>query len=139
MGRSVTCFGEWRSTPGEASVAHPKCCSFPYAGSVVLAPELDGVRILSADRHEFLQKVPDASSAVFRPGSTDPAALLFDASECFAQRSAKADEGIRAIKAQLASAVDTCIEAAGHEWDPAWQRKLLKVSSAGAANCGAWR
>lgn len=62
------------------------------------------------------------------PGSSHPSAILFDSSEHFAKKSAKADEGIRAIKKDLTQAIDTCIVAAGYEWDVGWQRRLLRVS-----------
>ena len=65
--------------------------------------------------------------SVFRPGSTSPSAILFDAWENFNNRSPKADENIRSIKLDLAAAVDEVIDAAGQEWEPAWQRKLLSV------------
>jgi len=65
--------------------------------------------------------------SVFRPGSTSPAAILFDAWESFTQRSSKADESIRSIRPDLAAAVNECIDAAGCEWEPYWQRRLLSV------------
>jgi vacuolar protein sorting-associated protein 16 len=65
--------------------------------------------------------------SVFRPGSTSPSAILFDAWENFHKRSPKADENIRSIKPDLAAAVDEVIDAAAQEWEPAWQRKLLSV------------
>lgn len=72
---------------------------------------------------------PKASTfSVFRPGSTSPAAILYDAWELFTRRSPKADELIRNIRPELASAVDDCIDAAGREWEPYWQRRLLNVS-----------
>lgn len=66
--------------------------------------------------------------SVFQPGSSSPAAILYDAMEQFDRRSPKADEAVRSIKTDLADAVDTCVEAAGLETDPIWQKKLLKVS-----------
>jgi hypothetical protein len=66
--------------------------------------------------------------SVFQPGSSSPAAILYDAMEQFDRRSPKADEAVRSIKTDLADAVDTCVEAAGLETDPTWQKKLLKVS-----------
>jgi hypothetical protein len=57
--------------------------------------------------------------------------MLFDASESFSRRSPKADDGIRAIRSELASAVDTCLDAASHEWDVIWQRRLLRAASFG--------
>lgn len=65
--------------------------------------------------------------AVFRPGSTSPSAILYDAWEQFTKRSPKADESIRSIRPELATAVNQCIEAAGMEWNPYWQRRLLNV------------
>ncbi|CAO1632504.1 unnamed protein product [Sympodiomycopsis kandeliae] len=102
-----------------------------YPSSIHLASEIDGVRIIGTEKMEFIQKVANSTSAIFRPGSSDPAALLYDASENFAHRSAKADEGIRAIKNDLAGAVDVCIDAASQEWDVVWQRRLLKAASLG--------
>ena len=70
---------------------------------------------------------PDSSLAVFSPGSSHPASVLYDALEHFDQKSPKADESIRSIRPDLANAVDTCIEAAGHEIESHWQKRLLKV------------
>jgi hypothetical protein len=67
------------------------------------------------------------SVSVLRPGSTSPSAILLHAWENFSQKSPKADEDIRSIRPELAGAVDELIEASGHEWEPAWQRKLLSV------------
>ena len=64
---------------------------------------------------------------MFRPGSTHPAAILFDALDQMDRKSPKADESIRSIRPELANAVDTCIEAAGRETEVHWQRRLLKV------------
>ncbi|KIS68033.1 uncharacterized protein UMAG_11636 [Mycosarcoma maydis] len=104
---------------------------YPYAGPTHLVSEIDGVRIVACDRHEFLQKVSDVSSRVFRPGSNDPAALLFEAAEQFSAKSSRADEGIRAIRSSLPDAVDCCLRAAAYEWDLTWQKRLLKAASFG--------
>lgn len=104
---------------------------YPYSGPIHLVGEVDGVRIIASDRHEFLQKVSDVSNRVFRPGSNDPAALLFEAAEQFSAKSSRADEGIRAIRSNLPDAVDCCLRAAAYEWDLTWQRRLLKAASFG--------
>ncbi|SNX85643.1 related to vacuolar protein sorting 16 [Melanopsichium pennsylvanicum] len=104
---------------------------YPYGGPTHLVGEVDGLRIIAPDRHEFLQKVSDVSSRVFRPGSNDPAALLFEASEQFSSKSSRADEGIRAIRSSLPDAVDCCLRAAAYEWDVTWQKRLLKAASFG--------
>lgn len=105
------------------------CHSYTYPPGVVIVGEIDGLRIISASVSDFVQKVPASTLAVFQPGSTSPAAILFDAKEQFDRKSARADEAIRSVKSELPGAVDTCVEAAGLERDPKWQKKLLNVSS----------
>ncbi|KAJ9113615.1 hypothetical protein QFC22_005923 [Naganishia vaughanmartiniae] len=102
--------------------------SYLYSPAPVLVGEIDGLRIISTETCEFIEKVADATLAVFSPGSTHKAAVLLQALENFEQGSPRANEGIRNIKPDLASAVDVCIEAAGLEPDPVWQKKLLRVS-----------
>lgn len=114
-----------------------------YFGSLFAVTEIDGVRVISGDVCDLIQKVPctctprcpshlshcptASSMSVFRPGSTSPAAILFDAWGSFTRRSPKADESIRGIRTDLAAAVNECIDAAGCEWEPHWQQKLLSV------------
>ncbi|CDH59927.1 vacuolar protein sorting vps16 [Lichtheimia corymbifera JMRC:FSU:9682] len=104
---------------------------FSYEGPIFLISEVDGVRIMSADKCEMLQRVPAATEEIFKIGSTSPAALLFDALDHFERKSPKADENIRNIKADLVDAVDCCIEAAGFEFHHYYQRSLLKAASFG--------
>lgn len=59
--------------------------------------------------------------------------MLYDALDHFERKSPKADEAIRSIRPDLARAVDTCIEAAGQEWEVTWQRRLLKAAQFGRA------
>jgi len=108
---------------------------------------MDGVRVLGEDVCDLIQKVPGmphifcafrvvflgfifvsaSTLAIFKPGSTSPSAILYDAWESFTRKSPKADESIRSIRPELAKAVDECIDAAGQEWEPHWQRRLLNV------------
>ncbi|CAK5269240.1 unnamed protein product [Mycena citricolor] len=115
-------------------------------GPTFAVTEPDGVRIIGPDVCDLIQKVPSklffrsasstdgaeaASASIFRPGSTSASAILYDAWESFSQRSPKADESIRSIRPELAAAVDECIEAAGQEWEPYWQRRLLNAAKFG--------
>ncbi|KAM6503468.1 vacuolar assembling/sorting protein VPS16 [Amanita muscaria] len=102
-----------------------------YPGSTFAITEIDGVRIIGPDSCDFIQKVPASTLSIFRPGSTSPSAILFDAWDSFNQRSPKADESIRSIRPDLAKAVDECIDAAGQEWEPYWQRQLLSAAKFG--------
>ncbi|KAJ7683002.1 vacuolar assembling/sorting protein VPS16 [Mycena rosella] len=102
-----------------------------YSGPTFAVTEPDGVRIVGPDVCDLIQKVPSCSTSIFRPGSTSASAILYDAWESFAQRSPKADENIRSIRPELAAAVDECIEAAGQEWEPYWQRRLLNAAKFG--------
>lgn len=99
--------------------------------SVHLVQELDGVRIIGNEAHELLQRVPAAVEQVFKIGSMEPGAMLFDASKEFEKKSARAEEYIRMIKDRLPEAVQQCIHAAAGEHEPAVQRSLLRAASFG--------
>lgn len=60
---------------------------------LVLTPEVDGARVVSRRASAFVQRVPDPVVATFGIGSTDPAALLYDAFEQFDKRSVKVRPG----------------------------------------------
>eukprot|EP00250_Pteridium_aquilinum_P015791 c22759_g1_i1 orf=358-2910(+) len=108
---------------------------YDYEESLVLVPECDGVRIVSNSCTEFLQLVPYSMVSVFKIGSTSPAAMLYDALDHFDRRSAKADENLRLIRPALTEAVDSCIDAAGHEFDVGQQYTLLRAAAYGLPFC----
>ncbi|WWC85237.1 uncharacterized protein L201_000099 [Kwoniella dendrophila CBS 6074] len=107
--------------------------SWDYPPHAHILGEIDGLRIISSGTCEFVQKVSDCTLAVFSPGSSHPAAILYDALDHFERKSPKADESIRSIRPDLANAVDTCVEAAGREIEVTWQRRLLKAAQFGRA------
>ncbi|KAL9610043.1 MAG: hypothetical protein Q9167_005228 [Letrouitia subvulpina] len=102
-----------------------------FDGYVTLLPEVDGIRILTNDVCEFLQKVPDESEDIFKPGSQSPAAVLLDAVTQLEKNSPKADDNIRLIHSNLPNAVAACIKAASQEFSLHWQKQLLSAASFG--------
>ncbi|KAI9683849.1 MAG: hypothetical protein M1829_004183 [Trizodia sp. TS-e1964] len=102
-----------------------------YEGRVHVIADIDGVRLISNDTCEFLQKVPDVTEDVFKFGSSSPASVLVDAVEQLEKKSPKADDNIQLIRANLVEAVDTCVKAAGHEFNIHSQKQLLKAASFG--------
>ena len=66
-------------------------------------------------------------------GSTSPASVLLDATDQLEKKSPKADSNMKLLRddGTEADAVDTCIEAAGHEFSIYWQKQLLKAASFG--------
>lgn len=104
---------------------------FYYDSRVHLLPDVDGIRLLTNDVCEFIQKVPDEAVDVFRLASDSPAANLLEASSLLEQKSPKADDLIQLIRPNLAEAVDICIKAAAQEYQIHWQRALLKAASYG--------
>jgi hypothetical protein len=109
--------------------------NFPYYGPVYLVTEPDCCRIITSDRCEVLQMLPAPIEAVRKIGSTDPAALMYDAMEAFEEGDPKSDDNICAIAAseQLLPAVSTCILAATSEFDILRQQSFLKAASYGKA------
>ncbi|KAK0048197.1 vacuolar protein sorting-associated protein 16 [Biomphalaria pfeifferi] len=98
---------------------------------VYLVQEEDGLRIIGNDSHEFLHKIPAVTEQIFKIGSMEPGAVLYEASKEFQKQNQKADEYIRMIKDKLDVAVNQCIQAAGHEPEPTIQRMLLRAASFG--------
>eukprot|EP00002_Diphylleia_rotans_P004919 TRINITY_DN1382_c0_g2_i1.p1 TRINITY_DN1382_c0_g2~~TRINITY_DN1382_c0_g2_i1.p1 ORF type:complete len:828 (-),score=186.60 TRINITY_DN1382_c0_g2_i1:1462-3921(-) len=110
---------------------HGHWIKYTYEQPLVLVPEVDGVRIVSAEKTEFLQRVPNVTEDIFKIGSTSPSAMLYDAMDLFVKKNPRADENIRLIKSDLQEAVDKCIEAALHEADYAFQKPLMQAASFG--------
>ncbi|ESO96565.1 hypothetical protein LOTGIDRAFT_115951 [Lottia gigantea] len=104
---------------------------YNFDSFVYLVQEEDGLRIIGNEVHQFLQKVPNVTEQIFKIGSMEPGAMLYEASKEFSRRSQKADEYIRMIKDKLDVAVDQCILAAGHEFEPSKQKSLLRAASFG--------
>ncbi|MCJ1310118.1 hypothetical protein MMC25_003779 [Agyrium rufum] len=102
-----------------------------YDGWVHILADIDGVRLITNDVCEFLQKVPDDTEDVFRLGSQAPASVLLDAVDQLEKKSARADDRIKLIQSNLDEAIDSCIRAAGEEFSSQWQKQLLKAASFG--------
>ncbi|KAK2748113.1 hypothetical protein FQN57_001236 [Myotisia sp. PD_48] len=102
-----------------------------YENRVHILPDIDGVRLLTNDVCEFLHKVPDVTEEIFRFGSSAPASILLDCVEQLEKKSPAADENIQRIRTNLVEAVDTCVKAAGYEFNSYWQKQLLKAASFG--------
>ena len=103
-----------------------------YFDDVVhVVPDIDGVRLITSESCEFLQKVPDESEEVFKMGSSSSSSVLFDSIDLLEKKSPKADENIQRIKSSLPDAVETCVRAAGQEFEQELQKQLLKAASFG--------
>lgn len=94
--------------------------------------EHDGARLITNDFCEFLERVPDDTLQAFGAASeSSPASILLDAVRQLELQSPKADDYIQLIRPNLTEAVDTCVNAAGREFNPQWQKRLLKAASFG--------
>ncbi|KAI9347012.1 Vps16, N-terminal region-domain-containing protein [Obelidium mucronatum] len=111
------------------------CIRYAFEGIIHLVSEIDGVRIITNDKCQFLQKVPNVTEEIFKIGSTAPGAILFDAYDHFQRKSPRADENIRSIKSELSLAVDACLEAAANEFNSSRQKLLLKVGRPSFGKC----
>lgn len=97
--------------------------------------DLDGVHLVSAEKHEFLQRVPVETEGIFKIGSMASGALLHAAAKEFEKQSQKADEYLRMLleKNELEPAIEQCIIAAESEFQSNTQKALLKSASFGKA------
>ncbi|KAI9740267.1 MAG: hypothetical protein M1834_004845 [Cirrosporium novae-zelandiae] len=121
----------WEDEIHVVDVASGAAEKYFFDSHVHLIPDIDGVRLLTNDVCEFLQKVPDVTKDVFRVGSTEPSAVLLDTVEQLERKSPKANDNIQLIRPSLADAVDACTRAAGYEFTAHWQKQLMKAASFG--------
>ncbi|CAG9993459.1 unnamed protein product [Clonostachys byssicola] len=112
---------------GEASI------SYIYDSTRVhIVSEYDGARLVTNDFCEFLERVAKETQEVFGNASdSSPASILLDAVGQLEMESPKADDYIQLIRPNLTEAVDTCVNAAGREFEVYWQKRLLKAASFG--------
>lgn len=101
---------------------------YHYDTPVHLVSECDGCRIVGAEKVEFVQRVPHSTEAIFSIGNCDPPAMLCYALERYEKGDVCAQESLRLIKEDLGDAVDTCVDAAQHEHDPAVFQSLLNAA-----------
>jgi hypothetical protein len=107
---------------------------WPLDAPAALVPDCDGLRVLTADAHMLLRRVPEPLARCAGVGSTAPGAMLADALDAFDKGSARADEALRAVGDALPDAAADCLAAALHAWEPAQQRALLRAAAFGAAH-----
>lgn len=94
--------------------------------------EYDGARLITNDFCEFLERVPqDTIEVLGAQSESSPASILLDAVGQLEIESPKADDYIQLIRPNLTEAVDTCVNAAGREFETHWQKRLLKAASFG--------
>lgn len=93
---------------------------------MLLAPDSDCCKIFTDVECELLQRVPLASEAISRIGSTDPAAMLFDAAAAFEEGDPRADEASRGKEGRGAVACVVLCGGGGGQGEisaRAWRRK----------------
>lgn len=107
--------------------------SYNSEDRVFLKQEIDSVRIISCETVELLLRVPESVVSIKSIGSTSPGALLFDAIEAYNRGDAKADDNIRCVIESngLDKAIEDCLDAASHEFDPNEQKQYLRAASYG--------
>ena len=110
---------------------------FPYSVPKCLLPETDCCRIVTAETCEVLQRVPAYVETIHRIGSTDFAAMLYDAMEAFEDGDPKADENVRLILShdQVTAAIQTILLAACAEFNSRQQKIYLHAAVYGRTFC----
>ena len=127
----------WKNTGIVMVGPYGDCLVIPYEDEIHIVSEQDCCRVISSYSCDMIQRVPQATEAIKKIGSTDPAALLYDAMEAFEEGDPKSDENIRSIAAtnQLEAAVEACISAAASEFDVSRQQSFLRAASYGKSFC----
>lgn len=104
---------------------------YTYDPAIFLIPEMDGVRVLTNNYHELIQKVPKCVSNIFGISISEPSSFLFESHRKFCERSHQSDEYLCLILDKIDIAVSECIEAAGFELDTDTQKSLIRAAHFG--------
>eukprot|EP01060_Flectonema_neradi_P002842 TRINITY_DN1178_c2_g2_i1.p1 TRINITY_DN1178_c2_g2~~TRINITY_DN1178_c2_g2_i1.p1 ORF type:complete len:859 (+),score=151.60 TRINITY_DN1178_c2_g2_i1:70-2646(+) len=109
---------------------------YTFDGPAYGVSEADCVRVITNTACYVIERVPKSAVSIFANHSLDPGILLRDAFADYENERASSVKSIRGLDSQeLKQAVDCCIEAAGHEWDPQIQTELLKAAAYGKCFC----
>ncbi|CAH6720102.1 vacuolar protein sorting-associated protein 16 [[Candida] jaroonii] len=103
----------------------------------ILKSEVDGLKILTTNKLEFLSRVPIENVNLYQIGSSHPSSILLDSIDKLSLHSSKADANISLLKSDhsLLLAIDESLKAALYEFNPFWQKKILSSVSFGKTYC----
>eukprot|EP01028_Stygiella_incarcerata_P006175 TRINITY_DN251_c1_g2_i1.p1 TRINITY_DN251_c1_g2~~TRINITY_DN251_c1_g2_i1.p1 ORF type:complete len:899 (+),score=217.35 TRINITY_DN251_c1_g2_i1:92-2788(+) len=106
---------------------------FIYDTDAHLVTEIDGLRVITPEKCEFLDRVPDVLVDIFQIGSMAPAARLYDAYQEYSHKNSNCVKTVASIKEsdELNEAVDDCIEGAAHVLAADEQKAVLRAASFG--------
>jgi vacuolar protein sorting-associated protein 16 len=105
---------------------------FTYDSSTInLIAEMDGVRVISNDSHELVQKVPKCVGNIFGISISEPSSFLFESHRKYCERSHQSDEYLCLILDKIDIAVSECISASGYEYDRDTQKSLIRAAQFG--------
>ena len=95
--------------------------------------EIDGMRVLSNDTTYFVEKVPSAIEKSLELASTEPSSLIITAYQKYLAGDPRAEDVLKGVKedekSSLAEGIKELISAATYEFEPEYQKYLLKAAS----------
>ncbi|VDK46335.1 unnamed protein product [Anisakis simplex] len=107
--------------------------TYTFNSDIRLDVELDGIKVFTSDRLIFLSFVPEEVENVLGIASSEPGAILYEASEKLSKGSHGVYNYFKMIETQLDKAVHQCLFAAAHQFDHSMQKRLLRAASLGNA------
>ncbi|VDM37328.1 unnamed protein product [Toxocara canis] len=110
-----------------------KCHTYNFSGDIRIDAELDGIKVFTPDKLVFLSIVPEEVENVLGIASSEPGAILYEASEKLCKGSHGVYNYFKMIEQQFDKAVRQCLFAAAHQFDHCMQKRLLKAASLGNA------
>ncbi|CDZ97788.1 Vacuolar assembly/sorting protein VPS16 [Phaffia rhodozyma] len=101
---------------------------YVYSGPVHLVTEIDGLRVISPESSDFIQKVPPPILHLLLPGSSHPTSLLLEAYTAHLARSLRSSSLLQLLRPDLSAAILGILDAAVHLWAPGMQKVCLKAA-----------
>ncbi|SCU85109.1 LADA_0D05754g1_1 [Lachancea dasiensis] len=101
-------------------------------GLLELETDSRGLRVVTADKVNFISRVGKETASVFLMGSTEPGSILLDSVTFLSTQTPRAVENLKIIN--LDQGVAECLEATLDELEPYWQKKLLSAAVFGKSS-----
>lgn len=97
----------------------------------IIHTQPDGLKVLTSSKLELLARVDEATVNLHQIGSSHPGSILLDCVDNLLENSSKSSTKISMLKSDgsLLDAINECLKASHDEFNPAWQKKILKAIS----------
>ncbi|KAJ3427634.1 vacuolar protein sorting vps16 [Anaeramoeba flamelloides] len=103
---------------------------FPYE-SIYILSEIDGIRIISNKKCQFLSKIQKSTMNIFRLTSSHASSNLYQANESYKEQNSNIHDTLINLESDLNEAIAECLDAVKYEFNLEIQKNLIESVNLG--------